>query len=209
MVSVTSRMDGRGGKMYSFCAMYSFRMSFCSVPETAFQSTPCCSATARYMAHSTAAGELMVIETVTSAQRDAAEQNLHVFERRDGRAALAHFAFRQRVVGIVAHQRRQIEGHREAGLALLQQIVIAAVGLLRRGESGELPHGPQPPAVHGLVDAARVRKLARRSQIAARIEIPQLFRPVKRLDGHPADGGVLLLRDSHVHILPERLSGVS
>ena len=50
--------------MYSFCAMYSFRMSFWMVPEIFFQSAPCFSATARYMAHSTDAGELMVIETV-------------------------------------------------------------------------------------------------------------------------------------------------
>ena len=27
-MSVMSRIDGRGGKMYSFCAMNSFRMSF-------------------------------------------------------------------------------------------------------------------------------------------------------------------------------------
>ena len=52
--------------MYSFCAMYSFRMSFCSVPESRAHGTPCCSATARYMAHSTEAGELMVMETETS-----------------------------------------------------------------------------------------------------------------------------------------------
>jgi hypothetical protein len=26
--SVTSRIEGRGGKMYSFCAMNSFRISF-------------------------------------------------------------------------------------------------------------------------------------------------------------------------------------
>ena len=32
IVSVTSRIDGRGGKMYSFCAWYSFRMSFWIVP---------------------------------------------------------------------------------------------------------------------------------------------------------------------------------
>jgi len=43
--------------MYSFCAMYSFRMSFCSVPETRDQSTPCCSATTRYIAQITDAGE--------------------------------------------------------------------------------------------------------------------------------------------------------
>ena len=50
--------------MYSFCAMYSLRMSFWMVPEIFFQSAPCFSATTRYIAHSTDAGELMVIETV-------------------------------------------------------------------------------------------------------------------------------------------------
>ena len=53
--------------MYSFCAMYSFRMSFCSVPESFFQSAPCFSATAKYIAQIGAAGELMVIDVVTSA----------------------------------------------------------------------------------------------------------------------------------------------
>ena len=50
--------------MYSFCAMYSLRMSFWMVPEIFFQSAPCFSATTRYMAQSTLAGELMVIEMV-------------------------------------------------------------------------------------------------------------------------------------------------
>ncbi len=53
--------------MYSFCAMYSLRMSFCSVPETRLaMSTPCFSATARYIAKRIGAVELMVIEVVTS-----------------------------------------------------------------------------------------------------------------------------------------------
>src|SRR5271169_6400701 len=53
--------------MYSFCAMYSLRMSFCSVPETwRATSTPCFSATARYIANRIGAVELMVIEVVTS-----------------------------------------------------------------------------------------------------------------------------------------------
>ncbi len=53
--------------MYSFCAMYSLRMSFWSVPETCRRmSTPCFSATARYMAKRIGAVELMVIEVVTS-----------------------------------------------------------------------------------------------------------------------------------------------
>ena len=53
--------------MYSFCAMYSFKMSFWSVPESCFQSAPCFSATARYIAQMIAAGELMVMEVVTFA----------------------------------------------------------------------------------------------------------------------------------------------
>ena len=64
-VSTTSRMDGAGGKMYSFWAMYSFRMSFCRVPPSRSNGTPCFSATARYMAQMMAAGLLMVMDVVT------------------------------------------------------------------------------------------------------------------------------------------------
>ena len=53
--------------MYSFCAMNSFRMSFWMVPEIAFQSAPCCSATTRYIAKIIDAGELIVIDVVMSA----------------------------------------------------------------------------------------------------------------------------------------------
>ena len=63
--SVISFIDGRGGKMYSFWAMYSLRMSFCRVPEIFFQSAPCFSATTRYMARAIGAVELIVIDVVT------------------------------------------------------------------------------------------------------------------------------------------------
>ena len=62
--SVMRRIDGRGGKMYSFCAMNSLRMSFWIVPEIVFQSAPCFSATTRYIAKIIAAGELIVIDVV-------------------------------------------------------------------------------------------------------------------------------------------------
>ncbi len=65
-MSVISRIDGRGGKMNSFWAMNSFRMSFWMVPEMVFQSAPCCAATARYIAKIIGAGELMVIDVVMS-----------------------------------------------------------------------------------------------------------------------------------------------
>ncbi len=65
--STTSRMEGAGGKMNSFCAMNSLRMSFWSVPPSVDAGTPCSSATAMYMHSRIAAGELIVIEVVMSA----------------------------------------------------------------------------------------------------------------------------------------------
>jgi len=44
-MSVTSRIDGSGGKIHSFWAMYSLRMSVWIVPRSSVRSTPCCSAT--------------------------------------------------------------------------------------------------------------------------------------------------------------------
>ena len=63
-------------------------------------------------------------------------------------------------VGVVAHLRRQVEGDREAGLALLEQVVVALVRLRGRAEAGVLPHRPEAPAVHRRMDAARERVLA-------------------------------------------------
>ena len=52
--------------MYSFCAMNSFRMSFCSVPEIVFQSTDRRSARTRYIANNMGAGALIVIDVEMS-----------------------------------------------------------------------------------------------------------------------------------------------
>ena len=65
-MSVTSRIDGSGGKMNSFCAMYSLRMSVWIVPLSCARGTPCCSPTTRYIASAIAADELIVIEVDTS-----------------------------------------------------------------------------------------------------------------------------------------------
>ena len=93
------------------------------------------------------------------AQRDSLEQRLHVGQRRDRHAALSDFAQRRGMIRIDAHQRRQIERHRESGLALFEQIAKTRVGLLGRRETCELAHGPQPSAIHRFVDPAGVRKL--------------------------------------------------
>jgi hypothetical protein len=65
-VSVTSFSDGAGGKMYSFWAMNSFRMSFWSVPDSRARGTPIFSAATMYIAQIIAAGELIVIEVLIS-----------------------------------------------------------------------------------------------------------------------------------------------
>ena len=60
--SAARRNDGPGGKMYVPRATYSLSTSFWIVPRSAERGTPCSSATATYMASSTAAGALIVID---------------------------------------------------------------------------------------------------------------------------------------------------
>ncbi|CAB4727686.1 unannotated protein [freshwater metagenome] len=62
--SRTKRMLWRGGYTNSFCAWYSLRMSFCSVPPSCTRLTPAFSAWAMYIARMAAAGELIVIDVV-------------------------------------------------------------------------------------------------------------------------------------------------
>ncbi|OLE37458.1 MAG: hypothetical protein AUG00_08145 [Candidatus Rokubacteria bacterium 13_1_20CM_2_70_7] len=66
IISVTIRTAGSGGQIHSFWAMNSLSMSFCIVPPTRSQATPCWSATARYMASAIDAVQLIVIDVVTS-----------------------------------------------------------------------------------------------------------------------------------------------
>ena len=73
---------------------------------------------------------------------DVVEERLHVFERIDRNAAMADLALTQGIIGVVAHQGRHVEGHGEAGLALLEQELVTAVRLSRRAVAGKLPDGP-------------------------------------------------------------------
>src|SRR5205823_6829118 len=79
--------------------------------------------------------------------------------------AVAHLAFAQWIVGVVTHQGRHVEGNRQAGLALREQELVAAVGLFGGTVAGELTDGPEPPPIHGRVDAARVRKFTRVAEL--------------------------------------------
>ena len=133
--------------------MYSLRMSFWTVPPRRLARDAARSATATYIASRMGAVALMVIEVVTLAQRQVVEQDLHVIDGADGHADPTDLAGRELGVGVVAHLGGQVEGHRQAGLALVEQVPEALVGLRRGGEAGVLAHGPA--AVPGTSSAGR------------------------------------------------------
>ncbi len=97
-------------------------------------------------------------------ERDPVEERLHVGETRDRHAALAYLAFGARMVGVVSHQRREIERDREARLPVLEEELVACVRVAGAAEAGELPHRPQFAAIAGRVDAARERIGARNAE---------------------------------------------
>ena len=70
------------------------------------------------------------------AERNAVEQRAHVAEMRNRDADLADLAARQRMVAVVAGLGRQIEGDRQAGLALGEIGAIKLVGFGRRRMAG-------------------------------------------------------------------------
>src|SRR3990170_4836818 len=63
--SAARRSDGFGGYMYVPRATYSLSTSFCAVPAIRSCGTPCFCPTTAYMATSTAAGALIVIDVLT------------------------------------------------------------------------------------------------------------------------------------------------
>ena len=186
--------------MYSFCAMYSLRMSFCSVPETCFRtSTPCFSATARYMAKRIGAVELMVIE-VGDLARAGCRRTASPCRPgcRPPRRTCPPRPCDIVMVGVVAVERRQVEGDREAGLALREQVLEALVGVGGGAEAGELPHRPELAAVAGRVDAARVRELAGDADLALRVEVRRLLGGDEVRHLHAGDRGEVLLPERHL-----------
>ena len=97
------------------------------------------------------------MEVETSLEGYAVEEFPHVEQRVYGDADLAHLAEGELVVGVAAHLRREVEGHGEAGLAVLREVLEAGVGLPRGPEARVLAHRPRPPPVHARVGAAGVR----------------------------------------------------
>ena len=181
--------------------MYSLRMSVWIVPPSCSGGTPCS------LGRDDVEGEQDRRRRVDRhrdgdlAERDALEERLHVVERVDGDALAADLAERAGVVGVVAHQRRHVERGREPGLAVVEQVAEALVGLLGRAEAGELAHRPEPAAVHRRVGAAGEGILARVAEVALVVDVG-VFGAVERLDRLAGDRGVVYVVRRAVGVRP-------
>ena len=117
-------------------------------------------------------------------ERDAVEEELHVLQRVDGNAFATDLAERLRMIGVVAHERRHVEGGREPRLSVLEQVSETGVRLLGHAEAGELAHRPKAAAVHRRIDAPRVREDPGKAEIAVIVDL-DVVRRVERLHVDP------------------------
>ncbi len=119
-------------------------------------------------------------------ERDAVEQGFHVRQGRNGDTAFPDFPLGPGMVGVVAHQCRKVERDGETRLPMLEQELVALVGIGRAAEAGELPHRPELAAVHRGMNPARERIFTGATQLPFRIEAVQIGGRVHRLfpDGH-------------------------
>ncbi len=161
------RIDGRIGKIHSFCAMYSLRMSAWIVPDRRFRSQPRDAREGHVHREQDPRGRIDGHRDRDALEVDVGEQRLHVVEGVHRHALAADLAERARVVRVVAHERGHVEVHAEAGLALGDQVAEAPVGVLAGAEAGDLAHRPQPAAVHRRVRPARVRKAPGQAEVLA------------------------------------------
>src|SRR5579864_7660022 len=92
------------------------------------------------------------------------------------------------MIRVVSHQRRQIERDGETGLALRKQIAKARIRVFGCSETRELAHGPKLAAVHRGVDAAGVRRLPGKTEIALRVPPSKIGLCVEASDWIARDG---------------------
>ena len=125
---------------------------------------------------------LMVMDVVTLSIGRSAIEQAHVGQRVDRHSDLADLALGPRMVGVVAHLCRQVEGTREARLAGIEQELEALVRGLGRAEAGVLAHRPQLRAVHRGMNAAGVGVGPRLAQLGRRVPPVEVGGPVDGLD---------------------------
>ena len=182
-------------------------MSAWIVPESRFEVVrPAAARRAMYMARRIHADGLIVIDTEICSRSMPSKSMLDVGEGVDGDALAADLAFGERVVGVVAHQRRHVEVGRQSGLALGDQVLEALVRVLGGAEAGDLAHRPQPAPIHRRVRSARERVLAGQADVGER-RIGRVERGVDALEWKTAQRSKLraplgLPRDERRDLVP-------
>ncbi len=187
-MSVTRRIAGSIGKHHSFWAMYSLRMSVWIVPPRRSGVMPVLLGCDDVERQEDRGGGVDRHRDRDLVKRDPVEQGLHVVDRVERHALHSHLTEGAGVIGVEAHQRRHVECRGEPGLAVVEQVAEALVGLLDRAEAGELAHRPQAPAVHRGVHAARVGKLAGVAEVAVGVPAVEILGGVERFDRLAGDG---------------------
>ncbi len=86
------------------------------------------------------------------------------------------------MIGIAAHQRRQIEGDAQAGRPCRQQLAVALIGVFWRPEPGELPHRPELASIAGGMNAARIGKRPGLAQLGVVVELGNAVGGVEPFD---------------------------
>ncbi len=168
--------------------MYSLRMSFWVVPPIAGARDALCLGRGHVQGQQDGCRGVDRHRGADLAERQAVEQDRHVGQAGDRDPDPADLALGFARVGVVAHLGRQIERHRQPGLALLEEVPEAAVGLLGRGEPRVLAHRPEPAAVHRGLDAAGERILARPAEVAVLVQASRVGGRVEVTDLDPRRG---------------------
>ena len=112
------------------------------------------------------------------------EQDLHVEDRIDGHAGLAHIAGYALVVGVVSAMRGQIEGDRKSALPGGEIAAIKRVRFFRGGEARVLPNRPGLHDIHGAVRAAQIGRNS-----GGILQMLESFKVLARIEAF--DGNVL------------------
>ena len=127
----------------------------------------------------------MVMLVADLVERDAVERGAHVVERVDRDPGAPDLAEAARVVGVEAELGGEVEGHAQARGAVLDQVAVALVRLLRARVARVLAHRPQLLAVHLAMHAAGEGELGGVAEPLVEV-VGDVVRRVDRLDLDPA-----------------------
>ena len=116
-------------------------------------------------------------------ERDAVEEDLHVLDRVDGHAGLAHIALHPGVVAVIAAVGGEVESDGNTLLARGQGTAVEGVRFLGGGEARVLPDRPGTACVHRGLHAAGEGRLA--GDAAQMLQPVHVLGGVKRLDVDP------------------------